>query len=134
MTVPVPYSLPTSSQWQLMDWTDPVLTSAAAAGGTMQVQFRDLDVNELWLIDRAVIQCDSTTDTKLRLYAATAAPANLLSGSDSEAVTGNFDEAEYPRGLLLRPSQCLLAVWTGASTGARGTIRLQAQVFRKVTG
>jgi hypothetical protein len=99
----------------------------------MQVQFRDLDVSELWLIDRAIIQCDSTVDTKLRLYASTAAAASLLSGSDSEAASGNFDEAEYPQGLLLRPSQSLLAVWTGASSGAKGTIRLQARVFRKAS-
>jgi hypothetical protein len=134
MSVPLSFTLPTSSQWQLMDWTDPVKKSPAAVGGTMQVQFDDLGFDELWLIERAVIQCDSTTDTKLRLYASSATPENLLSGSDSDASVGNFDEAEYPRGLLLRPSRSLLAVWTGASAGSHGTIRLQAQVFRKVTG
>lgn len=131
MTVALPQSVSAASSWQLSDWTDPVLTSPPAAGGTTQVEFRQLDVSELWLIDRAIIQCDSTTDTKLRLYASSAVVPNLLSGSDSDASTGNFDEAEYPSGLLLRPTQWLLAVWTGASDGARATIRLQARVYRR---
>lgn len=131
MTVVLPTSVSAAGSWQLSDWTDPVLTSAAAAAGTMQVEFPQLDVEELWLIDRAIIQCTSSTDTKLRLYAGVAVAPNLLSGSDSDASTGNFDEAEYPQGLLLRPGQLLLAVWTGASDGARGTIRLQARVYRR---
>jgi hypothetical protein len=131
MTVVLPTSVSAAGGWQLADWTDPVRTSGAAAGGTMQVEFPQLDVEELWLIDRAVIQCTSTTDTKLRLYASNAGAPGLLSGSDSDASTGNFDEAEYPQGLLLRPGQLLLAVWTGASDGARGTIRLQARVYRR---
>jgi hypothetical protein len=120
MTVDLPRSVAAASSWQLSDWLDPVKTSQPAAGGTMQIEFRQLDVTEMWLIDRAVIQCNSAADTGLRLYVYPVGPLTMLSGSD----TGNFDEAEYPEGLLVRPGQQLVAVWLGATTGAVGTLRL----------
>jgi hypothetical protein len=132
VTITLPQALPAASGWQLYDWLDRAKqTAAAVAGSAIQVDFGQLDITELWLIDRAVIQCDSLADTKLRLYTTNVAPMNLLSGSDSDAATGNFDEAEYPRGLLVRPGDSLVAVWTGATTGAKGTIRLQAQIWRR---
>lgn len=128
MTIPLPQSIPTTTQWQLMDRRYITRSSPPAAGGIASVVFPPLDSAEMWLIDRAVASCDSSTPTKLRLYDGAAEVVRLLSGSDR----GAYDEADYPGGLLLEPTSQVLAEWSDASAGAVGTIRLQVQVYRRV--
>lgn len=127
MTVPAPYSLPTASGWTLYDWRELQATSTAAASGTASLTFDQVPDSELWLIDRMVSYCDSTTDTRVRVYRSQTDPRSLRDGSNS----GNFDVTEYPQGLLLRAGGQLLAQWTGASDGARGTLTVQLRVFRQ---
>jgi hypothetical protein len=129
LVLPIPSGSPIS-QWAVTDWGTPNAVTPPAAAGRALVNFGTLDTGTQWLVDRAVIVCDSTTDTALRLYADEVSTRNLLSGSDR----GNFDEAEYPSGLLIRGGSALLAVWTGCSAGAVATIRLQTRVMRQVTG
>lgn len=127
------FILPTSTtapigQWTLQDWGAPAATSSkAGADGIARAQFEALDVDVQWLVDRAVVTCNSGAITTLRLYDTEVLPGRLLSGS----AAGNFDEAEYPSGLLIRPQSALVAVWTGCDPGAVGTIRLQTRVMRK---
>lgn len=117
----------TATSWQLVDYVAPALRTQPAAGGVCSAQLPQLDPDELWLIDHAVIACTGTTATTLRLYADQVGPLYLLDGSDA----GSFDVADWPAGLVLRPSTALLAVWSGASDGAIGTITLQARSLRR---
>lgn len=123
-----PYSSDGSSGWSVVD-LKPGLTlksdPAAAGSGTMSVTFAQVETGFLWSVQRAVVTSTSTTATRLRLYDSVVDPAFLLSGTN----TGEYDEAEYPNGFLLDQGRQLVAVWTGASDGARGTVRLQVAVL-----
>lgn len=127
MSIQLPEGLAAASSWQLTDFLRLRLRSDPAAGGQATLTGRQLDLNELWLIDHAVCSSDSTTDTLLRLYETVIDPGMYLSGSDS----GNFDEADYPGGLQIASSTSLVAVWSGASTGARGLLSVQGRIYRK---
>lgn len=127
MTIPLPSSIATASQWQLVDWTDPQLQSQPAVGSVATIEVPQLASDEMWLVDRAVIVCDSSTATTMRLYRDAISPRNIRSGSSH----GNFDEADYPGGLLVRPTSRLVAQWVGASAGAIATLTLQARVLRR---
>jgi hypothetical protein len=129
VAIAVPTSLPSTSQWQVSDYLDLRLFTGPAAGGVATVESRQLGNDERWLIARAVVGCSSLTRTTLRLYESTADPGRYLSGSN----TGNFDEADYPgaTGLQVPPSTSLVAVWTGASDGARGTLAVQGLILRR---
>lgn len=131
MTIPLPYGLPASSQLQLVGFRRITKRTGAAGafGGVVTATFDQLGTDELWLIDRAVISCTSTSTTSLRLYDTTADPNRLLSGSDR----GSYDEADYPGGLLLEAGNQLVAVWSGASAGAVGTISVQVREFRRAS-
>lgn len=127
MTLTLPASLPTgASSWAVADYRREVITSDPAAGGVARGAGSQLDLDELWLVDRAVVSCTSSTPTRVRLYEGQEAVGSLLSGSAS----GNFDEADYPTGVLLQSGMQLLAVWSNASDGARGTVVLQVRVLR----
>jgi hypothetical protein len=133
--VSAPFILPTAvpgggSGWQYLGYKDPspvlVTPPAAAGSGTMRVVGAQVPPQEQWVIDRAVVSSTSTSTTSVRLYDGSVAPGLLLSGSNA----GNYDEADYPAGLLLGATSQLLVVWTGAGDGAVGTIRLQVRAYR----
>jgi hypothetical protein len=127
MTVILPVGVSASSSWTLVEYATFQQESIPAAGGACQVQFNQLDSNERWIIDHAVSFCDSATPTTLRLYESNISPLSLLDGSAS----GAFDVADWPAGLMIRPAMFLLAQWTGAAAGSRGTMTLQARVLRR---
>lgn len=110
----------------MTDYKRVKLTSAAAADGYARATGPQLDLSELWLVDRAVVSCTSGTATELRLYESQESPAALLSGTP----LGNFDEAEYPGGMLVESGRELVAVWSNATAGAVGTLNLQVRVMR----
>lgn len=128
MTVILPQSIAASTSWTLVEYATLQQQSAPAAGGTCQVQFAQLDSNERWIIDHAVSYCDSATPTTLRLYEGNVSPLALLDGSNA----GGFDVADWPGGLAIRPAMFLIAQWTGAADGSRGTMTLQARILRKL--
>ena len=127
MTVTIPIPLPSASSWVLRDYVSLQARSSAAAAGVAQVAFRQLDGDEMWIIDHAVVACTSSTATVLRWYAGTIADLALLDGSSA----GNFDVADWPAGLVIQPTSALVVVWSGASAGAIGTVTLQARVLRR---
>ncbi len=118
-----------ASGWTLVDYvtrqgrTEP----ASGDGAPLVFEFGQLGDGELWLIDHAVVACDSTTATSVRWYESAISDLALLDGSDR----GNFDVADWPAGLHVRPSQSLVVVWSGASAGARGAVTVQARVLRR---
>ncbi|MDO8107155.1 hypothetical protein Q6348_08090 [Isoptericola sp. b441] len=123
----LPAALPAASGWSLVDnLTDAKVTGPAIAG-TATADFGQLPDNELWLIDHAVVFCDSAAATTVRWYAGDTIPSRLLDGSDS----GNFDVGDWPAGLLIRPSQNLLVQWSGADDLAVGTVTIQYRLLRR---
>lgn len=128
-----PVALPAgASSWAVTDYRPLTLTSGpAGADGIAQAVGEQLDLDELWLIDRAVVSCTSSTETKFRLYdGAVASVGALRSGTR----TGTFDEGDYPAGVLIQQGSQVLGVWSGCSVGAVGTLNLQVRVLRPVTG
>lgn len=125
--VTLPVSLPSARAWQLADFATARAVSEPATGGQARVLLEQLDSDELWLIDHAVIACSSSAATTLRLFEDIATDLNLLDGSAS----GNFDVADWPAGLQVQPSRALLAVWSDASDGAVATITLQLRRYRR---
>ncbi len=121
--VALPVAQSAAASWQLLDFLNVQLRSDPAAGGQAALDAGQLDPDEMWLLDHMVVSCNSTSRTTLRLYESVVDPLRILDGSS----TGNFDVADWPAGLQLRPSTSLLAVWVGASDGARGVITLQGR-------
>ena len=124
--LPVPLG-GTAAGWKLVDFREVRARSAPATGGLAVVELPQLDPDELWLIDHAVVSCTSTTPTAARWYESAVSDLALLDGT----ATGNFDVADWPAGLQLAPSQSLVVAWTGASDGARGVVAIQARVMRR---
>lgn len=127
MAVILPQQLPTASGWSLADFNTIRQRTAPAAGGIAMLDLGQLDGDEMWLVDHAVVACDSTTATEVRWYESSISDLALLDGS----ARGNFDVADWPVGLQIAPSQTLLVRWTGASDGARGILTVQCRVMRR---
>jgi hypothetical protein len=123
VTVLLPSSIPSAAGWQLVDWIERTVTTPPASGGVATVQLEQLETDSMWLLDHMVAQSTSATPTRMRLYADAVLPGALLDGSNS----GNFDVADWPAGLLVRPSVALVAQWTGCSDGAVGLLTLQGR-------
>lgn len=126
MTI-LPVASPTATSWQLRDYVSLQQRSAAAVGGFAQLEFDQLDQTEMWLIDHAVVSCNSSTPTTVRWYAGSVVDLALLDGSSA----GNFDVADWNAGLVIQPTSALVVRWSGASAGAIGTVTLQARVLRR---
>jgi len=127
MAVQLPVQRPVASGWGLADFRTIQQRTAAAGGGSAQLELAQVPSDELWFIDHAVVACTSSTSTSLRLYAGSVSDLALLDGS----LSGNFDVADWPNGLLLEATRSLIARWDGASDGAIGTLTLQLRVMRR---
>jgi hypothetical protein len=127
MTVPVPYSLPVSSSWQLVDWADKTYTGTADAGGVALVTLDPLPDFERWQLTHMVAGAQTTAAPQMRLYLDQVANASLRDGTSS----GAFDVADWPAGLMVPPGRQLLARWTGCNPGDPVFLTLQANIFRR---
>lgn len=116
-----------ASGWQLVDYLEVARQTPPAVGGLAELLLPQLADDVRWLIDHAVVSCDSTLQTQLRWYDSTPEPLSQLDGS----FTGNYDVSEWPNGLRIAPGRALLMQWTGCSPKARGTVNLQARVLRR---
>lgn len=123
--VTLPQPLPAVSGWALADWQQLTAQSGPATAGVATIELPQLGPSEQWLVDRLVVTCTSISSTTLRLYDSGVALGRLLDTTPA----GNINTADYPAGLLVRPSSLLIAQWTGASAGAVGSITLQARRF-----
>jgi len=128
MTVILPTPIPTTNGGLVFQgWRELQLHTEPATNGAVQLELPQVDPAETLLIDHMLATCDSISATQLRLYVNAVGALNLRDGSSR----GNFDVADWPQGLLVRPSTTLVAQWTGASDGAIGVLTLQARVFRQ---
>jgi hypothetical protein len=128
VSIAVPSALPSAAGWQFSDWQEVQRSAPASAAGVATIELGQLSDAEMWLVDRSVAYCTSSTATTMRLYLNSVGATSFRDGT----LSGNFDVAEYPRGLLVRPSSGLVAQWTGCAAGAVATLTLQVQVHRRV--
>jgi hypothetical protein len=92
----------------------------AGASGLVSVTFEQVPSDRLWMIDRLVVSCTSTTPTIAYVYDDPAAvTAALLGGTD----TGNFDYDDANNPYLVDSGKQLYIAWQGASVGAVGVAR-----------
>ena len=126
--VTLPQPIPAVSGWALTDWLPMSVQTDPAAGGVATVELPQLGPDVQWLIDRLVVTCSSSTSTTLRLYDSTVTLGRLLDTTGN----GNLNTADYPAGLLVRPSSVLIAQWTNATAGAVGSLTVQARVMRRL--
>lgn len=128
MTVPVPVTLPSTSSWALADWLDRSYSSPpAGADGLATLVLPAVPDNERWQLSHVVVSCTSTVATQLRVYLDAITGAGLRDGS----LSGNFDVADWPLGLWVAPGRTLIAQWAGCTSGAVGTLNLQATILRR---
>ena len=114
--------------WSVWDYDKRSARSATgAAGGTCLAQLPAVPDNELWFVDRLRVSCDSTTETVGEVYTSTLDADGLEDGT----LTGNFDVADNAAPILVKPTEQLTIVWTGATDGAIGRFRAQITIMRK---
>jgi len=108
-----------------------VTPAASGAGATIYVVMDPVGADDLWEITRFTVSCTSSTPTTAAHYVGAAlgdaTAANLLEGTSN----GNLDFADEAAGVQLEGSRSLLTVWTGASSGAIGTVRIQYKLYRR---
>ena len=108
-----------------------VTPAASGVGATIYVVMDPVGADDLWEITRFTVSCTSSTPTTAAHYVGAAlgdaTAANLLEGTSN----GNLDFADEAAGVQLEGSRSLLTVWTGASSGAIGTVRIQYKLYRR---
>jgi hypothetical protein len=117
------------SAWVDADRFTRSASTKAAAGGTCATILGPVPEGDLWLIERIVVTCTSSTATTAIFYLDSISNANIVEGTQS----GNLDFADENQPLEVDGARSLLAVWTGASNGAIGTVQAQIRVLRRVT-
>jgi hypothetical protein len=128
MTVPVPYALPVTSSWQLVDWIDKTFTGTADSTGVALISLDRLPDNERWQLTHMVAgAATAAIAPPMRLYLDNVSNGQLRDGTAS----GKFDVADWPMGLMVPPSTSLLARWTGLASGDQVFLTLQANVLRR---
>jgi hypothetical protein len=114
--------------WAVVDFLDRDYSSPPAVAGVATLQLPQLDPGVMWALSHLVCSSTSTTATQLRIYRDAAQTTRFRDGSNS----GNFDVADYPApGLLVVEGSGLVAVWTGCSTGAVGTLAVQGRIVQR---
>lgn len=100
---------------------DAPMTGRVESDGSAAVTIGPPPAGLTWIVERAVIGCDGDGLPEFRLYMGTPQQTEAVDGT----TRGTFDVAEYPTGLVVRPGQKLLGVWTGAEPGALVWLRVQ---------
>lgn len=104
--------------------------SKAAAGGTATATFPAVPAGRLWLVERIVVSCTSSSATSAALYVDQVDALHLVEGTSA----GNFDIADENSPLVIESLSVLTVVWTGASNGAVGTCRVQVRELQRLDG
>lgn len=125
MLLPTAYA----PNWYLHDFRQQVIYSQPAAGGLATASLPEVPYDELWLLDRIVVQSDSASATAAFLYLDQVDDRNVLDGTR----VGNFDVADQAQPIQIPGSSRLLVQWQGASNGAVGIARVQLRLMRQAT-
>lgn len=118
------------ANWSVWDYDKrSARSTTGAAGGSCSAQLPAVPDNELWFVDRLRVLCSSSASTVAKVYSSTLDDDGLEDGT----LTGNFDVADYAAPLLLKPTEQLTLVWSGADNGSIGRFRAQITIMRRVT-
>jgi hypothetical protein len=110
----------------LLDQKSVTIQTRPAAAGVCTATFAQVDAGRLWLVDRLVVNCSSTTPTKAYVYDdSTPSTPALLGGTNS----GNFDYDDTQNPYLIAAGKTLTVQWTGASAAAVGVVRIQYRLL-----
>lgn len=115
------------SAWVDADRFTRSASTKAAAGNTCTATLGPVPEGDLWLIERLVVTCTSSSTTTAILYLDSVSNANIVEGTQS----GNLDFADENQPLQVDGARSLVAVWTNASNGAVGTLFAQIRVLRR---
>lgn len=126
MSFVLPTYTPPAGSWQLVDWLDQSWAATAGDDGTATLTLDALGPAVRWRITRSVVSSTSAASSSVRHYLGSVGVGNLRSGSNS----GNYDEADYPAGLMIPPTGVYVTQWTGCTPGATCTLALQAEILR----
>jgi hypothetical protein len=107
-----------------------VTTPAATASGVITASFPPVAAGRLWLVERFVVVCTSSTATVATFYADAVSILTIVEGTAS----GNFDIADENSPLVVDPLSTLIVQWQGAALGAVGTCRAQIRELIRVGG
>ena len=130
MTVLLTQPLPTTGGWSMIDWLDASYVSApAGADGVATITLDPLPTDTRWQLTHMVAFSTSTAAPQMRLYLSNTSPTGLRDGTN----TGIFDVADWPMGLMVPPSQSLIAQWTGCNAGDVATLAVQANILRRTS-
>jgi hypothetical protein len=128
----LPQATAVASRWQVWDYAKKVVRSnLPAAGGKCSAQLPAVPGDELWFVDRIRVMSDSTTPTIAYCYSGT---PDVDDNVEDGTLTGNFDVADNASPMALLPTEQLTVVWTGASNGTIGRLRVQITVMRLTPG
>jgi len=103
------------------------LTKPAGANGLMSTIFDPVPPGCFWLVERITVSTTSSTTTRAMVYAGDPGAGNFVDGTEH----GNLDTADESAPILLESSLSLNVLWTGASVGAQGTVRIQYQLVQR---
>lgn len=116
------------ANWSVWDYDKrSARSTTGATGGSCLAQLPAVPENELWFVDRLRVSCDSSTATVAQVYSSTLD----VDGIEDGTLTGNFDVADNAAPIMLKPTEQLTVVWTGASNGAVGRFRAQITIMRR---
>lgn len=107
-----------------------VVTAPADSSGVMLGRIPGPDAGYLWLIERMAVSTTSSGPTTAIVYAGIIDPAYVLDATQM----GNADIADEASPILLDSAQDLICQWTGASSGAVGTLNVQFQLVQRQDG
>lgn len=116
-------------RWVLHDYRHRVISTPPAADGVTELEFEQVPQDELWLVDRVIVQSTSSAATVAHLYLDAIDDRHVLDGTR----VGNFDVADNNSPIQLLGSSVLRVRWQGADDGAVGTCRIQLVVLRQVS-
>jgi len=98
------------------------------AAGRAQLSVGPSRAFETWEVSRVAVQTSGAIKPAVRLYWYSEVTTSFIDGTRS----GNADVGEYSPPLHVTPGQSILAVWTGGSVGAIGSITFDGSVSNGV--
>ena len=123
----LPQSSGSATQWALLEFRQKRASSTPAADGTCQLDFGQVEPDELWLVQRVVVSNTSSTPTICYLYETEVSDGRVLDGTR----VGNFNVADNNSPIQVQGGETLVVRWLGASAGAVGTARVQLMVLKR---
>lgn len=97
----------------------------ATSSGVLVIAFTPPKSTQRWRVEMVACSCTSTDPTNFFVYDRTPGSSVPAGGT----VKGNLTFGTFNPGITILPSGLLVCVWTGATVGAVGSVRVQFAVI-----